>query len=92
MTSQLIDTCPLCSLRFSNRPLLELHIRDDHVRTRGRAPQEPADDDESPPAPDLEPDQAPADSLPESRPVIRDASSTVAGGTPESLADAPASS
>jgi hypothetical protein len=25
-------TCPLCGLRFSNPPLLELHIREDHPR------------------------------------------------------------
>ena len=30
MSATLIDTCPLCGLRFGSRPLLELHIRDDH--------------------------------------------------------------
>ena len=30
MPATLIDTCPLCGLRFASRPLLELHIRDDH--------------------------------------------------------------
>jgi hypothetical protein len=30
MSATLIDTCPLCGLRFGNRPLLGLHIRDDH--------------------------------------------------------------
>jgi hypothetical protein len=30
MSAMLIDTCPLCGLRFGSRPLLELHIRDDH--------------------------------------------------------------
>jgi hypothetical protein len=30
MPTTLIDTCPLCGLRFGSRPLLELHIRDDH--------------------------------------------------------------
>lgn len=32
MPTALIDTCPLCGLRFSNMPLLELHIREDHRR------------------------------------------------------------
>ena len=31
MSATLIDTCPLCGLRFGSRPLLELHIRDDHL-------------------------------------------------------------
>jgi len=30
MSATLIDTCPLCGLRFGNRPLPGLHIRDDH--------------------------------------------------------------
>jgi hypothetical protein len=30
MISNLIPTCPLCGLRYENRPLLELHIREDH--------------------------------------------------------------
>lgn len=32
MHATLADTCPLCGLRFSNGPLLELHVRDDHRR------------------------------------------------------------
>src|SRR5690348_13793021 len=36
MLTILILTCPLCGLRYSNRPLLELHIREDH-RPRRRA-------------------------------------------------------
>jgi hypothetical protein len=35
MTSMLIPACPLCGLRYASRPLLELHIREDH-RSRGR--------------------------------------------------------
>jgi len=31
MTSTLTPTCPVCGLRFENRPLLELHVREDHV-------------------------------------------------------------
>jgi hypothetical protein len=26
----IITTCPLCGLRYDNRPLLELHLREDH--------------------------------------------------------------
>jgi len=32
MTSTLTPTCSLCGLRFENRPLLELHLREDHPR------------------------------------------------------------
>ncbi len=32
MTGTLNPTCSLCGLRFANRPLLELHIREDHPR------------------------------------------------------------
>jgi hypothetical protein len=31
MTSTLTPTCSFCGLGFANRPLLELHIRDDHL-------------------------------------------------------------
>ena len=34
MPTTLNPTCPLCGLRFTFGPLLELHIRDDH-RHRG---------------------------------------------------------
>lgn len=30
MTSTLTPTCSLCGLRFENRPLLDLHLREDH--------------------------------------------------------------
>jgi len=36
MPATLIKTCPLCGLRFSNLPLLELHIREDHPRQERR--------------------------------------------------------
>ena len=36
MSSTLTTTCPLCGLRFPGRPLLDLHIRDDH-RERDRS-------------------------------------------------------
>ena len=43
MSSTLTTTCPLCGLRFPGRPLLDLHIRDDH-RERDRS-AEPAPGD-----------------------------------------------
>ena len=30
MTATLHPACPLCGLRFGSRPLLDLHIREDH--------------------------------------------------------------
>jgi len=38
----LVRTCPLCGLRYSNQPLLELHIREDHPQRERR----PARDDD----------------------------------------------
>lgn len=38
MTSTQILTCSLCELRFTNRPHLELHIREDHVRSADHEP------------------------------------------------------
>ena len=32
MVSTLTPTCSICGLRFENRPMLELHIREDHQR------------------------------------------------------------
>jgi len=43
MSSMLTTTCPLCGLRFTGRPLLELHMREDHPG-RNR-PTEPGHDD-----------------------------------------------
>jgi hypothetical protein len=37
MTGTLNPACPLCGLRFASRPLLELHIREDHRQRRTRA-------------------------------------------------------
>jgi hypothetical protein len=31
MPSTLTPTCPFCGLRYVNRPLLELHIREDRL-------------------------------------------------------------
>jgi hypothetical protein len=44
MPATLIATCPLCGLRFANRALLELHVREDHQRPQpiDRRPQQPA--------------------------------------------------
>jgi hypothetical protein len=43
MTVTLNPTCPLCGLRFASRPLLDLHVREDH-RVPDRTP-EPGHDD-----------------------------------------------
>jgi hypothetical protein len=50
--------CPLCGLRYADRPLLELHIREDHRQREhtATAPAAPAPD----PAPDPALDPAPA--------------------------------
>jgi len=32
MPTTLNPTCPLCGLRYSDRPLLELHLREDHLQ------------------------------------------------------------
>ena len=39
-------TCPLCRLQYSDRPLLELHIREDHAQRddKAAAPAPPAPD------------------------------------------------
>ena len=41
MPTTLIDTCPLCGLRFSSAPLLELHMREDHRRKPVREKDKP---------------------------------------------------
>ena len=43
MPTTLNPTCPLCGLRFTFGPLLELHIREDH-RQRGGAAEPDRDD------------------------------------------------
>jgi hypothetical protein len=43
MPSTLISACPLCGLRFANRALLDLHIREDHWERKNLA--EPDHDD-----------------------------------------------
>jgi len=37
MPSTLNPTCPLCGLRFENKPLLDLHMREDHRKRVFRA-------------------------------------------------------
>lgn len=44
MPATLVRTCLLCGLRFSNLPLLELHIREDHPRRE----RHPAHDESDP--------------------------------------------
>lgn len=38
MTATLHPACPLCGLRFGSRPLLDLHIREDHRQRGHRGP------------------------------------------------------
>ena len=38
MTSTLNTACPLCGLRYASKPLLELHIREDHRPRRRTRP------------------------------------------------------
>ena len=59
MTGTLNPTCPLCGLRFAARPLLELHIREDHRQHGHRDPggtrTAPSRTDSSPRRHDLTP-------------------------------------
>lgn len=43
MSSTLNPVCPLCGLRFASKPLLELHIREDHRPRRMRPGRADAD-------------------------------------------------
>jgi hypothetical protein len=47
MPSSPITTCTLCGLRFSNRALLDLHIREDHLARNRRAQAERDDSGEN---------------------------------------------
>jgi hypothetical protein len=44
-------TCPLCGLHYANRPMLELHIREDHRRRRRAEPGDPSGGHELAPTP-----------------------------------------
>jgi hypothetical protein len=41
MTSTLTPACPLCGLRYASKPLLDLHIREDHRPRRRAQPGRP---------------------------------------------------
>jgi hypothetical protein len=43
--------CPLCGLRYADRPLLELHIREDHAQREHTAAAPAAPDPALDPAP-----------------------------------------
>jgi hypothetical protein len=43
MPTTLNPTCPLCGLRYTDRPLLELHIREDHLQRDRHAEPDPGD-------------------------------------------------
>jgi hypothetical protein len=45
MPTTLTPTCPLCGLRYHDRPLLELHIREDHRPRDRHAEAEPVPGD-----------------------------------------------
>ena len=56
MPTTLNPTCPLCGLRYTDRPLLELHFREDHRPRDRHAEPEPVPGDSaatatSPPRP-----------------------------------------
>jgi hypothetical protein len=54
MPASLVAACPLCGLRFTNRALLELHLREDHPRPQpkdGRNGLARAAEAAAPPAP-----------------------------------------
>jgi hypothetical protein len=51
MSTTLNPTCPLCGLRFTFGPLLELHIREDHRQRDRAAEADPGDDRDSRQAP-----------------------------------------
>ncbi len=46
MPTTLNPTCPLCGLRYTGRPLLELHIREDHRPRDRHADAEPVPGDQ----------------------------------------------
>ena len=50
MTSTLHPACPLCGLRFASKPLLELHIREDHRPRRAQPSHDDAGDIQPPSA------------------------------------------
>jgi len=55
-------TCPLCGLRYPTRPLLDLHIREDHARRENQpaaaeAPAAPAATPAPPSAPPPSPER-----------------------------------
>jgi hypothetical protein len=52
-------TCPLCGLRYPARPLLDLHIREDHAQRDDR-PAVPAPPPDPPPADAPAPPKVPA--------------------------------
>ena len=84
MPTTLTPTCPLCGLRYHDRPLLELHIREDHrPRDRhvepGPDPGYSGDTATSPPR-DRGPVRRALEALSRVRRVSGDGSDRVAGG------------
>jgi hypothetical protein len=48
MPSTLNPTCPLCGLSFRNRPLLDLHLREDHPQRAASAERDHPDPGRAP--------------------------------------------
>jgi hypothetical protein len=60
MSSTINPTCPLCGLRYTDRSLLDLHIREDHVqRDHGQEPRHDEPGDTRPPLQAPRPSPAP---------------------------------
>jgi hypothetical protein len=47
MSSTLATTCPFCGLRFPGRPLLDLHMREDHLERNRPAEADHDDSDDT---------------------------------------------
>jgi hypothetical protein len=79
MPTTLNPTCPLCGLRYTDRPLLDLHIREDHRRRDDRPEPDPGDSGDTRTSPPRARALFPLHSLPtELFPATRDATATPA--------------
>ena len=73
MPTTLNPTCPLCGLRYTDRPLLDLHIREDHRRRDDRPEPDPGDSGDTRTSPPRARALSPLHSLPtELFPATRD--------------------
>jgi hypothetical protein len=89
MPTTLNPTCPLCGLRYTDRPLLDLHIREDHRRRDDRPEPDPGDSGDTRTSPPRARALFPLHSLPtELFPATRDV--TAAPGERREVTAAPA--